>query len=349
MCCCSILQIIFMQAPSATEDFLLNESFVRYCLGMATPAEHGYWTVYQQQHPQVQPAMAQARDMVLAMHHWGQQQEIAEEQQKLQQRIRPTVPLQVAEQPVRRRWLAWSAAAAAVLVMIAGAWWLTVQNSRVAWISLQAGTGQVTRVTLPDSSRLWLNSNSRLRYVKDFRKNRQIILEEGEVFCQVAHQVNAPFSVTTASGLVVRDMGTAFSVKSYQALPEEQVKVTDGAVAVNQAHQQLQLHKGTGLVWNRQSGKAVTGVLQQGDTDWINGRVVVNNVTFREFLLTLQNQYGMPVRVSDTAVLNCRISASFTAGEPVQALLDNLKLIYGVSYVVHNNEIELHGKKRNQE
>lgn len=337
-----------MQAPSGTDDFLLNESFVRYCLGMATPAEHGYWVVYQQQHPQVQAAMAQARDMVLAMHHWGQQQEITTEQQKLQQLLHPVVALsQQAERPLRRRWRVWAGAAAAVLALTAGAWWLVLKQQPTEWISLQSGAGQVTQVTLPDGSRLWLNSNSRLRYARHFTNNRQMILDEGELYCEVVHQVHTPFSVTTASGLVVQDIGTAFSVKSYSALPDEQVKVTDGVVAVNQAHRLLQLHKGMGLAVNRQTGNTTTGALQQGDTDWINGRVVVNNVTFREFLLTLQNQYGMSVRVADRALLDCRISASFTAGEPVQALLNNLKLIYGISYTIHNNEIELHGKRCN--
>lgn len=338
-----------MQAPSLPEDFLMNESFVRYCLGTATQAEHGYWTVYQQQQPHLQSAMAQARDMVLAMHQWGQQQEITAAQQQLQQRMQQAALAPVKQLHAKRRRMAWSGVAAA-MALAAGAWWLVVRTQPVQWISLQAGTGKVMQFTLPDSSRLWLNSNSRLRYAKDFTHNRQIILDEGEVFCEVKPSVQAPFSVTTASGLVVRDIGTAFSVKSYQALPEEQVKVTEGLVAVQQARQQLpqlQLHKGTGLAVNRQTGKATTGTVQQGDTDWINGRVMLNNVTFREFLLTLENHYGMPVRVSDAAVLTCRISASFSAGEPVQQLLDNLKLIYGISYVVHNNEIELHGKKCN--
>ncbi|GGH65886.1 ferric-dicitrate binding protein FerR (iron transport regulator) [Filimonas zeae] len=338
-----------MQAPSLPEDFLMNESFVRYCLDTATPAEHSYWAVYQQQQPHLQSAMAQARDMALAMYQWGQQQEITAAQQQLQQLMQqaalpPVRPLH----PVKRHWLAWSGVAAA-LALAAGAWWLAVRTQPVQWISLQAGTGKVTQFTLPDSSRLWLNSNSRLRYAKDFTHNRQIILDEGEMFCEVQYALQAPFSVTTASGLVVRDIGTAFSVKSYQALPEEQIKVTDGVVAVQQALQQLplQLRKGSGLAVNRQTGKTTTEAVQQGDTEWINGRVMLNNVTFREFLLVLENHYGMPVRVSDAAVLNCRISASFSAGEPIQQLLDNLKLIYGIDYTIHQNQIRLHGKKCN--
>lgn len=325
------------------EELLLNESFVRYCLGIATPQEHEYWTAFQRQHVSLQPVMAQARDMVLGMHLWGQQQEIATETQKLQQLIH-TAP--VKELPAKRRNIyRYMAAAAVVTGLLAGTWlWLRPEQMPV-YVTLQTGIGQVKQVTLPDGSQVWLNANTTLQYADDFTRQRQLLLKAGEVFCRVQHSATSPFSVTTASGLQVQDIGTAFSVKSYPGLPVEQVGVTEGVVAVaHHAQQQQQLHKGDGLQVNRQSGHATAYTVQEEEIGWTTGHLVLNNADFKTFLLTLENQYGVNIQVKDAAVYNCSITASFTAGERVEAILDNLKLVYGISYRIHQNQIELHGK-----
>lgn len=324
------------------EEFLLNESFVRYCLGTAVEAEHSYWTVFQQQHPSQQPAMAQARDMIMAMYQWGLQHEIAEEQIKLQQQIQATQVVALPKQ--RRRIWGYAAAAAIAAALLAGAWLFSTSEKLPAYITIQTGVAQVKHITLPDSSQVWLNANTTLQYAGNFTTQRKLVLKEGEVFCRVTHNAAAPFIITTASGLQVKDLGTAFSVKSYQALPREQVGVTEGMVAVGHAQQQRQLHQGDGLAINKQNGTVTAYQVQEEEMDWITGRMVLNDADFPTFLLALENQYGVKVQVKDNTLMQCRITASFAAGESVQAILDNLQLVYGISYTIRQNEIVLHGK-----
>jgi transmembrane sensor len=80
--------------------------------------------------------------------------------------------------------------------------------------TIYSPSGQKTEVTLPDKSKVWLNSKSTLRYSSSFNiKNRDLYLD-GEAFFDVAKK-SLPFEVKTAA-INIRVLGTAFNVKCYE-------------------------------------------------------------------------------------------------------------------------------------
>jgi ferric-dicitrate binding protein FerR (iron transport regulator) len=104
---------------------------------------------------------------------------------------------------------AWKIAASIAFIAIAVYSYISVKRSDENVI---ASGNEVMTLYLPDSSRVWLNTNSRILYSGNFTGKRSIALE-GEGYFQVRPDTAHPFEVTTnATSTVV--LGTSFNIKA---------------------------------------------------------------------------------------------------------------------------------------
>ena len=83
--------------------------------------------------------------------------------------------------------------AATVAIFIIGFW--IANNISSSDINISAPMNDKLAVMLPDSSEVWLNAASQIRYHKSFLNNREIFLEKGEAFFKVKKAQGAPFRV----------------------------------------------------------------------------------------------------------------------------------------------------------
>jgi transmembrane sensor len=177
-----------------------------------------------------------------------------------------------------------------------------------AWLALPAGwhrqprysehfatsIGEVRTVTLPDGSRVQLNTGTRIAATIDGRA-RLIRLDAGEAWFQVAHNPQVPF-VVYAGHVVVQAVGTAFNVR----LEDDGVDltVTEGRVELASMAQpvpadgELQLHP---------IEDAVSRVpLEQGQLAVVNGGIeLVRRLALPEIERTLSWRDGMLVFDND--------------------------------------------------
>lgn len=102
----------------------------------------------------------------------------------------------------------WFSAAAIVLVVL-GLFLLRAESTNQ--VIATNGNGH-KRFVLPDGSFVVLNENSKIKYdSSNFIENRQVTLMEGEVYFDVMHQPDHPFTVL-AKNAIVKDLGTTFYV-----------------------------------------------------------------------------------------------------------------------------------------
>jgi transmembrane sensor len=131
--------------------------------------------------------------------------------------------------PRRKAWLPWLAVAASLLIVAVGTvtW---VSYSRAGWQNYKTEPGGFQRISLPDGSTAFLNTNSEIR-VKMTADRREIVLSRGEALFTVAHDPQRPFDVTAAD-TVVRAVGTEFSVR-LRDQQQVDVIVREGRVAID--------------------------------------------------------------------------------------------------------------------
>ena len=130
------------------------------------------------------------------------------------------------------RWL--SAAAAVVLFMAAGWWYLNSIGPTV-----EAGLAQHREVVLPDASEISLNAGSSLRYDEDSWEQDRRIRLEGEAFFKVAK--GKTFTVETETGSV-RVLGTQFNVLQREGVFI--VSCYEGLVRVDRKGESVELSAG---------------------------------------------------------------------------------------------------------
>ncbi len=91
-------------------------------------------------------------------------------------------------------------------------------------------------LALADGTRVWLNSDSKLRYPVYFVGKERKVEMSGEVYFEVAENKKKPF-VVTVNGMDVRVLGTKFNVSAYHSeavttLVEGKVQLNKGDVSV---------------------------------------------------------------------------------------------------------------------
>jgi transmembrane sensor len=91
--------------------------------------------------------------------------------------------------------------------------------------------GSKTQVFLPDGSKIWLNSGSKLHYDFNFGKTTRNVYLEGEGYFSVAKNNKIPFIVKTAC-LDVKALGTEFNVSAYPGEKVVETVLVEGSVEI---------------------------------------------------------------------------------------------------------------------
>lgn len=136
-------------------------------------------------------------------------------------------------------------AAAIVCTLVLGGMLGLVFYSRSASsqgiVAIYAPAGSKSCVTLPDGTKVWLNSDSRITYDADFGKEERRVDIDGEGFFSVAKDRKRPF-VVTSEGTSIKVLGTKFDIKAFRGDPCKRITLVEGSLSVS-AHGILQMLK----------------------------------------------------------------------------------------------------------
>ena len=99
------------------------------------------------------------------------------------------------------------------------------------WQTVTAKEGSVSQFTLPDSTKVWLNSGSSLRFPYSFSTDKREVRLSGEAYFEVIHNKKLPF-VIEANKLEVKVLGTILNVINYDGQKAEVILIS-GKVSLN--------------------------------------------------------------------------------------------------------------------
>ena len=112
--------------------------------------------------------------------------------------------------------------AAIVLILLGGNFLLQKDDQMESFPSFQTlyvPAGQRAELVLPDSTKVWLNANSKLVYPTSFKEGIRQVELDGEAYFDVKHNGDNPFVVRTKS-MNVTVLGTEFNVSAYSGIEE---------------------------------------------------------------------------------------------------------------------------------
>ncbi len=163
--------------------------------------------------------------------------------------------------------------------------------------------GKQTTLTLADGTRVWINAGSRLVYPVVFEKQKREIYVEGEIYMEVAHDAERPFSVHTGK-MDVCVLGTKFYISSYGRDRTQEVVLLSGSVSVAPAGRSdrgIRIVPGQQAILGTSESLEVREVEAESYISWIHGYLPFDNDPLSNILERLSRYYNCRIECTPEA------------------------------------------------
>lgn len=203
----------------------------------------------------------------------------------------------------------WSRIAAAVVVLISGAWMVYKWNGNQNNYETIASLEQVLVDTLPDGSVITLNKHAELTYPKHFASNERRVILKGEAFFNVAPNKQKPF-IITAGNSSVKVVGTSFNVKTSDSITE--VIVETGIVEVAKLKKAIKLLPGEKATVTAGNDSPVEEkVTDELYNYYRTNEFVCNGTPLGKLVATLNEAYGVHIVLGNSKIEHLLYSNTF--------------------------------------
>lgn len=204
------------------------------------------------------------------------------------------------------------------------------------YTTVSTAAGQNSKIVLPDSSVVWLNSGTTLSYNTDFSlKNREIKLQ-GQAFFQIARNEKIPLYVS-CNGIQVKVLGTRFDVSAYPEDPKIDVVLESGSVELlhepDQSFDYL-LKPGEKAEFDlKTKNVTISPVNVYKYTSWKDGILIFENTPMDEVLEKLERWYSIHIDVKDPKIYGLVFNATII-NESVDEIFDLIRYTCSVNYQI---------------
>jgi len=211
-------------------------------------------------------------------------------------------------------------------------------------------------VELPDGSKVWLNSASRIEYPDKFRGATREVIISGEAFFDVVSNPQKPMIVSTNKDFRVEVLGTKFNIRSYDDDIDAQTTLFSGSIKLTRKLPSSKIELITKLKPKESfviRGKMPPVLIKQADTSrqvaWKEGKIIFDSTPMQEVIKKLERWHGTEFILKDKEILNYKITANFRSESIVQ-IMEMIEFCSSISYKIEGNRVTLRIKKstRNQ-
>ena len=237
---------------------------------------------------------------------------------------------------------------AAVLIpflLIAGGYlFYTYKQSEM--IEVSVAYGDTRHLLLPDSSEIWINAGTSIRYPKNFPKSQREVHLDGEAYFSVKENKAKPFIVQTER-LSVKVLGTKFNVRAYSIDEKVVATLTSGKVEVNTHGDHSKILKpNEQLTYNKNTSDIHIEDIQASETDgWLKGKLIFNNSSLNDILQTLERNFNISIE-NETGIPSSKLyTVKFLKDENIEEILNVLEDVIGFTSQKQESKIILSRKR----
>ncbi len=213
-----------------------------------------------------------------------------------------------------------------------------------------APKGSVAEVILPDSTVIFLNTGSQIRYNMDGADNQREVFLTGEAWFDVAKNPEKPFVVHTAF-YDVNVTGTIFNVKAYESDNMIATTLEEGVVSIHatggfKLAEDVVLKPGEQATLNKNSKEfTIKKVNTKWYTSWKDNKLIFINTSLKELVVLLERRYGVEIEVVNSNILDLHFDGTIK-NESIIEILNIMKTTLPIDYKITGQQIEIIGKKQ---
>lgn len=200
--------------------------------------------------------------------------------------------------------------------------------------------GERSEIILPDESKVYLNSSSRLSYSSNFNENQRLVKLEGEAFFEIEPNKNLPFIVKTKHNMV-KVVGTKFNV--YNRDDEFVVAVSEGKVmAIDNQGSIVSLEKNQAaeMKGNNELVKT-TGIDIEQFIDWRKEKLAFKNEPLYKVMNEIELTFNINTFFKESSLRGRKLTGSFDA-RSLNEILTAISISLNVDFEKEGNRIIIH-------
>lgn len=236
------------------------------------------------------------------------------------------------------------AASIALLIVSSFLYKIHTEPRPLAYMEITSMAGSKTRVLLPDSTTVWLNGNSYIRYPEVFDKNTRQIELIGEALFDVTENKEKPF-IVNLEGMHVQVLGTEFNILADANSGVIETTLIEGSVALyneknSTATADRILVPGEQALFDKESGSIeVRPVRTSSYTSWVTGDFFFEKITFGEILGVLERSFNVKFHLKNESIKEVFLTAQFTHKESLEEILSILQISMRYTFEIKNRDV----------
>lgn len=206
--------------------------------------------------------------------------------------------------------------------------------------TLYTPRGGQYQVTLPDGTKVWLNSDSKLSFPVAFQGKARKVTLTGEAYFEVQHMTSMPFIITTGNQSI-EVLGTHFNIAGYEDEQEISTTLLQGSIRVSNMltknaevlvpGQQSRLSRSTGNIKVRQANTEEVMA-------WKNGYFLFDNQDLAAILRTVSRWYDVEIEFHYTGKHE-KFGGTFSRSSDLHNILNNLQELGDVHFKIDQRKI----------
>ena len=231
---------------------------------------------------------------------------------------------------VNRIWKYWSLAASVALLVAVAIFFVDEREEQaLVYYETMAVPDAKTKITLPDSSVVWLNANACLRYPREFSSACRQVTIKGEALFEVRKDEKKPFIVQTED-IGIKVFGTTFNVEA--EVDKTVVTLLTGKVGIytKMNHTTVAdriLKPGEQAVYEKsKTGLTVLETNTDNTISWVTGIFHFKDRTLEDIMKELQRAFHVKIHIENEALKKQTFNADFTDKETLDEILSILQI-----------------------
>ena len=169
---------------------------------------------------------------------------------------------------------------------------LIPEKQDIRMLEVRTNPGMTTSLTLPDGTKVNLNSESSLVYPESFEGEFRSVRLEGEAFFEVVKNPEKRFVVTTPHNASVEVWGTSFNMEAFRWDSIVSTTLISGKVAFISKSGQVDIKPGEKLVYNIQTNRSdIYQTSGEAEISWKDGMIIFKKTPFEEALRMLTKRF----------------------------------------------------------
>ncbi|MEP7375992.1 MAG: FecR domain-containing protein [Chitinophagaceae bacterium] len=211
-------------------------------------------------------------------------------------------------------------------------------TTEIKYNTLVTPKGGQYKVVLPDSTVVWLNAASSLKYPVAFGGAERVVELTGEGYFEVAKNGKRPFKVRLKNNATVEVLGTHFNINAYD--DEEYIRATllEGSVNISSKKVSLKMMPGQQMLLQNNGDMALNrDVSQEEVTAWKEGEFSFKKATIESIMRQVARWYDVDISYEGKTTYHFNVTIS--RNEPVSKLFKILELTNRVHFTIEGKRI----------